>query len=181
MDETAKLESRDQQTIVSTLALMGIETAGRVWRAGANFFTAILAVEDCRALTRRSAFFVDVQNTLVNNAFIRWGTDQQKQTYLTRLASEHVGAYALSEPGSGSDAFAMQTRAVDAGDHYVLNGRKLWITNGIEAEIFVLFANANPEAVIAASRLSSLKRASLVFQSARRKTNSASALRRRLS
>jgi alkylation response protein AidB-like acyl-CoA dehydrogenase len=87
-----------------------------------------------------------VQNTLVNNAFIRWGNPDQKKQYLSRLAAESVGAYALSEPASGSDAFAMQTRAVDNGDHYVLNGRKLWITNGIEADIFVLFANANPEA-----------------------------------
>ncbi|HEY4671060.1 MAG TPA: acyl-CoA dehydrogenase family protein, partial [Gemmatimonadaceae bacterium] len=90
--------------------------------------------------------FVDVQNTLVNNAFIRWGNADQKKKYLTQLATEKVGAYALSEAGSGSDAFAMQTRATDAGDHFVLNGRKLWITNGKEAEIFVLFANANPEA-----------------------------------
>jgi alkylation response protein AidB-like acyl-CoA dehydrogenase len=90
--------------------------------------------------------FVDVQNTLVNNAFIRWGNSDQKKKYLTQLATEKVGAYALSEAGSGSDAFAMQTRATDAGNHFVLNGRKLWITNGKEAEIFVLFANANPEA-----------------------------------
>jgi butyryl-CoA dehydrogenase/short/branched chain acyl-CoA dehydrogenase len=87
-----------------------------------------------------------VQNTLVNNAFIRWGNADQRKKYLPQLATEKVGAYALSEAGSGSDAFAMQTRAVDAGDHFVINGRKLWITNGKEAEIFVLFANANPEA-----------------------------------
>src|SRR5438105_1515456 len=90
--------------------------------------------------------FVDVQNTLVNNALIRWGNPDQKKKYLPALATERVGAYALSEAGSGSDAFALQTRAVDRGDHFILNGRKLWITNGKEAEIFVLFANANPEA-----------------------------------
>src|SRR5438552_9029163 len=90
--------------------------------------------------------FVDVQNTLVNNALIRWGNPDQKKKYLPALAAEKVGAYALSEAGSGSDAFAMQTRAIDRGDHFVLNGRKLWITNGKEADIFVLFANANPEA-----------------------------------
>src|SRR5204862_3722390 len=90
--------------------------------------------------------FVDVQNTLVNNALIRWGNQEQKTKYLTQLAGEKVGAYALSEAGSGSDAFALQTRAVDRGDHFVLNGRKLWITNGKEAEIFVVFANVNPEA-----------------------------------
>src|SRR5207245_11127502 len=81
-----------------------------------------------------------------NNALLRWASTEQKQKYLTQLASEKVGAYALSEPGSGSDAFAMQTRAADGGDHFILNGRKLWITNGKEAEIFVLFANANPDA-----------------------------------
>src|ERR1044071_7093372 len=114
--------------------------------AAANFFTAIIAVEELSRVGASVGVFVDVQNTLVNNAFIRWGTPEQKKKYLTKLAADSVGAYALSEPGSGSDAFAMQTRAVDNGDHYVLNGRKLWITNGIEAEIFVLFANANPEA-----------------------------------
>ncbi|MCA1626631.1 MAG: acyl-CoA dehydrogenase family protein, partial [Acidobacteria bacterium] len=88
---------------------------------------------------------MDVQNTLVNNALIRWGNAEQKKKYLTRLAEKTIGAYALSEAGSGSDAFAMQTKAVDKGDHYALNGQKLWITNGIEAEIFVVFANAKPE------------------------------------
>jgi len=87
-----------------------------------------------------------IQNTLVNNALIHWGNQEQKTKYLPQLANAKVGAYALSEAGSGSDAFAMQTRAVDKGDHYLLNGQKLWITNGNEAEIFVLFANANPEA-----------------------------------
>ena len=145
MDETAKLDP----AIISQcfqLGLMGIETPEEYGGAGANFFSAILAVEELSRVDASVGVFVDVQNTLVNNAFIRWGTDDQKLRYLTRLASEHVGAYALSEPGSGSDAFAMQTSAVDKGDHYLLNGRKLWITNGIEAEIFVLFANVNPEA-----------------------------------
>jgi alkylation response protein AidB-like acyl-CoA dehydrogenase len=145
MDEAAKLDP----AIISQcfqLGLMGIETPEEYGGAGANFFTAILAVEELSRVDASVGVFVDVQNTLVNNAFIRWGSADQKHKYLTRLASEHVGAYALSEPGSGSDAFAMQTRAVDKGDHYLLNGRKLWITNGIEAEIFVLFANANPEA-----------------------------------
>src|ERR1700745_3982030 len=120
---------------------MGIETPEEDGGAAPNFYTAILAVEELSRVEASVGVFVDVQNTLVNNAFIRWGTPEQKKNYLSRLASEHVGAYALSEPASGSDAFAMQTRAVDAGAHYVLNGRKLWITNGIEAEIFVLFAN----------------------------------------
>jgi alkylation response protein AidB-like acyl-CoA dehydrogenase len=128
------------------LGLMGIETPEEYNGAGGTFFQAILAVEELSRVDASLGVFVDVQNTLVNNAFIRWGNADQKKKYLPQLATEKVGAYALSEAGSGSDAFAMQTRAVDAGDHFVINGRKLWITNGKEAEIFVLFANANPEA-----------------------------------
>jgi alkylation response protein AidB-like acyl-CoA dehydrogenase len=128
------------------LGLMGIETPEEFGGAGGSFFQAILAVEELSRVDASVGVFVDVQNTLVNNALIRWGNQEQKTKYLSQLASEKVGAYALSEAGSGSDAFAMQTRAVDQGDHFVINGRKLWITNGKEAEIFVLFANANPEA-----------------------------------
>ena len=128
------------------LGLMGIETPEEYGGAGGSFFQAILAVEELSRVDASMGVFVDVQNTLVNNALIRWGNPDQKKKYLTQLATEKVGAYALSEAGSGSDAFAMQTRAVDRGDHFVVNGRKLWITNGKEAEIFVLFANANPEA-----------------------------------
>ncbi|MDQ1639903.1 MAG: hypothetical protein QOF62_3242 [Pyrinomonadaceae bacterium] len=128
------------------LGLMGIETPEEFGGAGSSFFTAIIAVEELSRIDASVGVFVDVQNTLVNNALIRWGTQAQKEKYLTQLAGEKVGAYALSEAGSGSDAFAMQTRAVDKGDHYLLNGQKLWITNGNEAEIFILFANANPEA-----------------------------------
>jgi alkylation response protein AidB-like acyl-CoA dehydrogenase len=145
MDEHQKLDPAIVKQCFE-LGLMGIETPEVYGGAGANFFTAILAVEELSRVDASVGVFVDVQNTLVNNAFIRWGTPEQKEKYLSKLASEHVGAYALSEPASGSDAFAMQTKAVDAGDHFVINGRKLWITNGIEAEIFVLFANANPEA-----------------------------------
>src|ERR1043165_6353485 len=145
MDEVAKLDPAIIKQCFG-LGLMGIETPDEYGGAGARFFTAILAVEELSRVDASVGVFVDVQNTLVNNAFIRWGTTDQKKTYLTRLAAESVGAYALSEPGSGSDAFAMQTRAVEKDDHYLLNGRKLWITNGIEADIFVLFANANPEA-----------------------------------
>src|SRR5688500_7227956 len=130
MDEAAKLDPAIIKQCFD-LGLMGIETPEDYGGAGANFFTAILAVEELSRVDASVGVFVDVQNTLVNNAFIRWGTPEQKQKYLMRLASESVGAYALSEPSSGSDAFAMQTRAVDNGDHYVLNGRKLWITNGI--------------------------------------------------
>ncbi len=145
MDEKAKLDPALIRQCFE-LGLMGIETPEEYGGAAATFFTAILAVEELSRVDASVGVFVDVQNTLVNNALIRWGTSDQKQKYLTGLASQSVGAYALSEAGSGSDAFAMQTRAVDKGDHYSLNGQKLWITNGIEADIFVLFANANPEA-----------------------------------
>ena len=128
------------------LGLMSIETPEEYGGAGGSFFTAILAVEELSRVDASVGVLVDVQNTLVNNALIRWGNPEQKKKYLPQLASGRVGAYALSEAGSGSDAFAMQTRAVDRGDHYIINGRKLWITNGNEAEVFVLFANANPEA-----------------------------------
>jgi len=128
------------------VGLMGIETPEEYGGAGGSFFQAILAVEELSRIDASVGVLVDVQNTLVNNALLRWGNPEQKKKYLTQLAAEKIGAYALSEAGSGSDAFAMQTRAVDSGDHFVINGRKLWITNGKEAEIFVLFANANPEA-----------------------------------
>src|SRR5438552_6747074 len=128
------------------LGLMGIETPEEFGGAGGSFFQAILAVEELSRVDASVGVFVDVQNTLVNNALLRWGNPEQKKKYLTELAAEKVGAYALSEAGSGSDAFALQTRAVDSGHHFVVNGRKPWITNGKEAEIFVLFANANPEA-----------------------------------
>ena len=145
MDEHAKLDPALIRQCFD-LGLMGIETPEEFGGAGASFFSAILAVEELSRVDASVGVFVDVQNTLVNNALIRWGNSEQKKKYLTQLAAERVGAYALSEAGSGSDAFAMQTRAVDKGDHYVINGQKLWITNGNEAEIFVLFANANPEA-----------------------------------
>ena len=145
MDEKGKLDPAIIKQCFD-LGLMGIETPEEYGGAGANFFTAILAVEELSRVDASVGVFVDVQNTLVNNAFMRWGNQEQKEKYLPRLASQSVGAYALSEAGSGSDAFAMQTRAVDKGDHFLLNGQKLWITNGNEAEIFVLFANANPEA-----------------------------------
>src|SRR4051795_8548091 len=145
MDEHAKMSPEVIKHLFD-LGLMGVETPEEYGGAGANFFTAIIGVEELSRVDPSVGVLMDVQNTLVNNALIRWGTPEQKKKYLTRLAADSVGAYALSEPGSGSDAFAMQTRAVDKGDHYLINGRKLWITNGIEAEIFVLFANANPEA-----------------------------------
>jgi len=145
MDEHAKLDPQLIQQCFD-LGLMAIETPEEFGGAGASFFNAILAVEELSRVDASVGVFVDVQNTLVNNALIHWGNAEQKKKYLPQLASKRVGAYALSEAGSGSDAFAMQTRAVDRGDHYLINGQKLWITNGNEAEIFILFANANPEA-----------------------------------
>ncbi len=145
MDEQGKLDPALIKQCFE-LGLMGIETPEEYGGAGGSFFNAITAVEELSRVDASVGVLVDVQNTLVNNALVRWGSPDQKKKYLAQLAAERVGAYALSEAGSGSDAFAMQTRAVENGDHYLLNGRKLWITNGVEAEIFVVFANANPEA-----------------------------------
>ncbi|HKQ51273.1 MAG TPA: acyl-CoA dehydrogenase [Pyrinomonadaceae bacterium] len=145
MDEAGKLDPALVRQCFD-LGLMGIETPEEYGGAGASFFTAILAVEELSRVDASVGVFVDVQNTLVNNALLRWGTPEQKKKYLAQLSAERVGAYALSEAGSGSDAFALATRAVDAGDHYVINGRKLWITNGNEAEVFIVFANADPSA-----------------------------------
>jgi alkylation response protein AidB-like acyl-CoA dehydrogenase len=145
MDEHAKMAPEVLKQLFD-LGLMGVETPEEYGGTGASFFMAIVGVEELSRVDPSVGVLMDVQNTLVNNAFIRWGSPEQKKKYLPRLASDTVGAYALSEAGSGSDAFAMGTRAVDRGDHYELTGRKLWITNGNEAEIFVTFANANPEA-----------------------------------
>src|SRR5919107_1521727 len=144
MDEHAKMDPGVLKHLFD-LGLMGIETPEEYGGAGANFFTAIIGVEELSRVDPSVGVLMDVQNTLVNNALIRWGSPEQRKKYLTRLAADTVGAYALSEAGSGSDAFAMRTTATDAGDHYVINGQKLWITNGMEAEIFVVFANAKPE------------------------------------
>jgi short/branched chain acyl-CoA dehydrogenase len=128
------------------LGLMSIETPEQYGGQGGSFFQAVLAVEALSTVDPSAAVIVDVQNTLVNNALIRWGSEEQKQRYLPKLAADTVGAYALSEPGSGSDAFALAARAEDVGDHFEITGRKLWTTNAKEAGLFILFANANPEA-----------------------------------
>jgi alkylation response protein AidB-like acyl-CoA dehydrogenase len=128
------------------LGLMGIEIPEQFGGAGGRFFESILAVEEVSRIDPSAGVIVDVQNTLVNNALMRWTNDEQKKRYLPRMAADTVGAYALSEAGSGSDAFAMQTRAQLQGNEYVLNGRKLWITNGKEAGIFILFATVDPSA-----------------------------------
>src|SRR5881275_1299755 len=125
------------------LGLMGIEIPEQFGGAGGEFFEAILAVEELSRADASAGVIVDVQNTLVNNALLRWATAEQKKRYLTRMAADTAGAYALSEAGSGSDAFALQTRAEVKGSDYVLNGRKLWITNAKEAGLFVLFATVD--------------------------------------
>jgi butyryl-CoA dehydrogenase/short/branched chain acyl-CoA dehydrogenase len=128
------------------LGLMGIEIPEEFGGQGGSFFQAVLAIEELAAVDPSAAVIVDVQNTLVNNAMLRYAGAEQKSRYLPRLAKDTVAAYALSEAGSGSDAFALAARAEDKGDHFLLNGRKLWITNAAEAGLFLLFANANLEA-----------------------------------
>jgi alkylation response protein AidB-like acyl-CoA dehydrogenase len=128
------------------LGLMGIEVPEQYGGAGGNLFMVTLAVEEISKVDAAAAIVCDVQNTLVNYPITRYGSDAQKTKYLPQLTSEIVGAYALSESGSGSDAFGLATRAEKRGDRWILNGQKLWITNGAEAGIFVVFANADPAA-----------------------------------
>ena len=127
------------------LGLMGIEIPEEHGGQGGNFFQAVLAVEALASVDPSAAVIVDVQNTIANNILLRWGNDQQKQHYLPQLARDTVASFALSEAGSGSDAFALATRATRQGDHFSLTGRKLWITNAAEAGLYFVFANANPE------------------------------------
>jgi alkylation response protein AidB-like acyl-CoA dehydrogenase len=125
------------------LGLMGIEVPERFGGAGGSFFLAVVAIEEMARVDASAAIYVDVHNTLVNNALLRWGNDEQKARYLPRMTTELLGAFALSEPASGSDAFALETRADDRGDHWELTGRKFWITNGGEAGLFLVFANTD--------------------------------------
>ena len=143
MDEKAAMP-RALVDELFALGIMGIEIPEKYSGAEATFFMSILVVEELARVDASVAVLVDVQNTLVNNALLRWGTDDQKSRYLPRLASRWVGAYALSEAGSGSDAFALACRAVDKGDHYELTGRKLWITNAAEADLFIVMATLDP-------------------------------------
>ena len=145
MDEHAKMPP-SLLTQLFDLGVMGIEIPEAYGGSGGTFFHSVLAVEALSRVDPSVGVVVDVQNTLVVNALLRWATDAQKQQYLTKLASGTVGAYALSEAGSGSDAFALTTRAAKTEDGYRLTGRKLWITNGNEADLFIVFANLNPEA-----------------------------------
>jgi alkylation response protein AidB-like acyl-CoA dehydrogenase len=128
------------------LGLMGIEVPEQYGGAGGTLFMVTLAVEEISKVDAAAAIVCDVQNTLVNYPIVRYGSDAQRAKYLPMLSSEVIGAYALSESGSGSDAFGLATRAEKRGDRWVLNGQKLWITNGAEADIFVVFANADPSA-----------------------------------
>ncbi|HYN82080.1 MAG TPA: acyl-CoA dehydrogenase [Gemmatimonadaceae bacterium] len=128
------------------LGLMGIEVPEEYGGAGGSLFLVTLAVEAISRVDASAAIVCDVQNTLVNYPITRYGSDEQKAKYLPMLTSEVVGAYALSESGSGSDAFGLAARAEKEGDRWLLNGQKLWITNGAEAAVFVIFANANPSA-----------------------------------
>ena len=145
MDETAHFRE-DIMRQLFELGLMSIEIPEEYGGQGGTFFQAVLAVEEVAAVDPSAAVIVDVQNPLVINALLRWTTEEQKRRYLPQLAKDTSASYALSEAGSGSDAFALQTRAVEDGDSYVITGRKLWITNAKEAGLFLVFANANPDA-----------------------------------
>jgi alkylation response protein AidB-like acyl-CoA dehydrogenase len=143
MDEKQRIRPEIIQKCFE-LGLMGIEPGEEYGGSGGSFFMACLAIEELARVDPSISVCVDVNNTLTINAFLNYGTEAQKKKYITRLATDTVGAYCLSEAGSGSDAFAMQTRAEDKGDHYLINGRKMWITNGNEANLFIVFANADP-------------------------------------
>ena len=145
MDEAQQMDAGLVREMFS-LGLMGVVVPEEYGGAGGSFFDAVLAVEALSAVDPAVGVLVDVQNTLCANAIVRWATEEQKRRYLPRLAAEMVGAYALSEAKSGSDAFALETRAVRRGDDYVLNGQKLWITNAKEAGLFVVFATIDPAA-----------------------------------
>ena len=143
MDEESKFRPELLRQMFE-LGLMSIEIPEQYGGQGGTFFQAVLAIEEIARVDPAAAVIVDVQNTLVINAILRWGTDDQKGRWLPRLAHNTVASYALSEAGSGSDAFALSTRATKGGDGWRLNGRKLWITNAAEAGLFLVFANADP-------------------------------------
>ncbi len=142
MDEAARFRPELIQQFFE-LGLMGIEVPERFDGAGGTIFMATLAIEELARVDASAAIYVDVHNTLVNNALGRWGSEEQKARYYPRLTTDLLGAFALSEPASGSDAFALETKAERAGDGWVLSGRKFWITNGAEAGLFVVFANTD--------------------------------------
>lgn len=143
MDEHAEMKPEIIQKLFE-MGLMGIETPEKFGGSGATFTMACLAVEELGRVDGSVSVLCDVQNTLVTNALLKWANEGLKEKYLPKLAREWVGAYALSESSSGSDAFALKLRAELKGDKYVLNGSKLWITNGNEAGLFIVFANVDP-------------------------------------
>lgn len=143
MDEASEMRP-DLIAKCFELGLMGIEVPEQYGGAGGTIFLATLAIEELARVDASTAIYVDVHNTLVNNAILRWGNDEQKSRLFPRMTSGLLGAFALSEPNSGSDAFALETRAVQDGDDWLLTGRKFWITSGAEAGIFIVFANVNP-------------------------------------
>jgi alkylation response protein AidB-like acyl-CoA dehydrogenase len=143
MDEAAQFRG-DLIPKFFELGLMGIEIPEQFGGAGGGIFMAVLAIEELARIDASAAIYVDVHNTLVNNALLRWGTPEQQSRYFPRLTTDLLGAFALSEPESGSDAFALATRAERKGNHWELTGRKFWITNGAEAGIFIVFANVDP-------------------------------------
>ena len=145
MDEAQHLDEGILRQLFA-LGLMAIEAPMELGGAGANFFSAVLAVEEISRVDPAVAVIVDVQNTLAVNALLRWATPEQQRLYLPRMAQQTVCAYALSEAGSGSDAFSLTTQARNDGDHFVLNGRKLWISNAQEADLFLVFATIDPAA-----------------------------------
>ena len=145
MDEAAQMDTSLLPQLFD-MGIMGIEIPEEFGGTGADFFTSILIVEALSRVDPSVGTLVDVQNTLVINAMLRWGSDELKAHYLPRLASDTIGAYALSEAGSGSDAFALSCRATEDGGDWVIEGHKLWITNGSEAELFIVFATVDPNA-----------------------------------
>jgi alkylation response protein AidB-like acyl-CoA dehydrogenase len=144
MDHQSKIDPELLQSIFD-LGLMGIEVPSEYGGGGMSFFAAILVIEELAKVDPSISVCVDVQNTLVNNAIVNWGTEEQKRTLFGKMTRDTVASYCLSEPASGSDAFALQTRATKDGDDYVINGSKLWITNGGEAGVYIVFANINPD------------------------------------
>jgi len=144
MEHNSKLDT-DLIKQCFELGLMAIESPEEYGGAGSTIFNAILAIEELARVDASVSVFVDVHNTLVTNAFLKWGSTDLKKKYMPQLATGRVGAYALSEASSGSDAFALKTKAADKGDHWELNGQKLWITNGNEAEIFIVFATIDAD------------------------------------
>ena len=144
MDQASEMDP-DLLPLLFEMGLMGIEIPESMGGAGGSFFVSVLVVEELSRVDPAVGVLVDVQNTLVINAIKRWGTDGQKQRILPRLAADTVGAYCLSEAGSGSDAFALSCRARQEGDDWLIDGQKMWITNGKEAGLFIVFANVSPD------------------------------------